>query len=126
MNKNYRDAWSRLAGRLNSTTQRMTIAVRMGFAFGLVLSLFAGTTAFAVWQMSAMTRDMDSALQASTEIAGRAGKLRQHIDGIFNNAILLVLAAQKDDLKFHEAEIGKARADYLNVKQELAALTSWR
>ena len=100
-----------------------SIAARMGMAFGLVLLLFAGTTAFAVYQMHAMERDMDSALHASTEVSGRAMQMRQNINQIYLNSLLLVLATNHEDMKFYADEIGARRAAYVQAKKDLFALT---
>ncbi|MDO8264534.1 MAG: methyl-accepting chemotaxis protein [Gallionella sp.] len=104
-------------------TENWTIGMRLGLAFGLVFVLFAGTTTFALVQMAEMKRDMDSALHASTDLSGRAGLMRRSIDTIYMNSLLLVLATQKDDIKYYKDEIDKARATYGRAKKEFATLT---
>lgn len=113
----------RAARALRGLAGRGTIARRLALAFGVVLALFAGTTAFAVLQMRAMQRDMASALQAHTEIAARAVAMRRSIDEIYLNALLLVLSTEPDDVAFHRQQIDAARAGYAKAKSQLLALT---
>ena len=69
---------SLLATMQTRSTQwmRLTIARRLALAFGLVLTLFAATTAFAVWQMKSLERDMQSAIRASMVVSAQALAVR--------------------------------------------------
>ncbi len=97
--------------------------MRLALGFGLVLTLFAGSTAYAVLQMRSMDGKMASAVHAHAEIAGRAGLMRRSIDDIYLNALLLVLATQGEDVDFHKGLIEQAQASYQQARQELLALT---
>ena len=101
----------------------MGIGLRLTLGFGLVLTLFAGTTVYAVWQMRAMEQNMASAVQAHTEIAARASAMRSSIDDIYLNALLLVLSTQRDDVEFHQGLVQQSRGLYHRAKGELLALT---
>jgi len=109
-------------GVAGSVFSRMKIATRLGIAFGVVLATFAGTTAFAVWQMSQMQTDMDAALEASADMSGRAGALRVSIGDIYTNALHLVISTQADDVLFYKSEIDKAEAAYMQSKKALTEL----
>ncbi|EGI76205.1 methyl-accepting chemotaxis protein [Hylemonella gracilis] len=102
---------------------RFTIGMRLALGFGLVLTLFAGTTVYAVLQMGSMERNMASAVHAHAEIAMRAGVMRKSIDDIYLNALLLVLSTQRDDLEYYQGLIEQSRKTYQQARNELLALT---
>lgn len=102
---------------------RFTIGMRLAFGFGLVLTLFAGTTVYAVLQMGSMERNMASAVHAHAEIATRAGVMRKSIDDLYLNALLLVLSTQRDDLEYYQGLIEQSRKTYQQARNELLALT---
>ena len=102
----------------------LSIAGRLFVGFGVVLAMFAGSTFFAVWQMRGMERDMNSALQAATDIAGQATLMRRSIDRIFMSGTLLMLSTQKDEFEYLKGEIRNARIAYFQAKQQLTAAAS--
>jgi methyl-accepting chemotaxis protein len=108
---------------LTHVARGRSIAARLGMAFGLVLVLFAGTTTFAVYQMHAMERSMNSALHASTEVAGQALQMRQSINQIYLNALMLVLSTGMDDVKYYVDESVAKHKAYEEAKKNLMALT---
>nr|WP_319563711.1 methyl-accepting chemotaxis protein [uncultured Rhodoferax sp.] len=102
---------------------RRGIGIRLLLSFGLVLTLFAGTTTFALMQMGAIERDMNSALHASSEIAKRASVMSKDIDSLYITTLLLVLSKQADEIPFYKGEIERITQGYKQSKKELQALT---
>lgn len=89
-----------------------------------MLTLFAGTTTFALVQMGVIERDMNSALHASSEIAKRASDMGKNIDSLYITTLLLVLTKQADEIPFYKGEIERIIQGYKQSKKELQALTS--
>ncbi len=102
---------------------RLGIGMRLALGFGLVLALFAGSTAYAVLQMRAMERNMASAVHAHAEIAARASAMRSSIDDIYLNALLLVLSTQREDIDFHQGLVEQSRGLYQRARSGLVSLT---
>lgn len=121
--ESFRRGYAQLAPGAQKAEGRFNIGMRLALGFGLVLTLFAGTTAYAVVQMRTMERDMVSAVQAHAEIAARAGVMRRSIDDIYLNALLLVLSTQRDDIRFHKGLIEQSHSGYQQAKSELMELT---
>ncbi len=111
------------AARLPQGGGRLGIGMRLALGFGLVLALFAGTTAYAVLQMRAMERNMAAAVHAHAEIAARAGAMRSSIDDIYLNALLLVLSTQREDIDFHQGLVEQSLGLYQRARSELMSLT---
>lgn len=110
--------WLRAPDGLN-----WSIALRMSLAFGLVLALFSGTTAFAVFQMKTVEADNESALRAHTDIVSRAIAMRRSIDAIYLDALLLEVTTTPDDVKFYFAEMRRNAEAYRAKKKELLSAT---
>lgn len=105
------------------TLSHMTIARRLSVAFGLVLALFAGTTAFAVFKMKSIEVDMKEAIHASTEVSSQALRMRDSINDAFTNLLLVTMVTVKDDLTVQSGEVDKAVEKYRQAKEDLLKMT---
>jgi len=112
-----------LGARLLSAIPQLHIGVRLALGFGLVLALYAGSTIFSIMQMRSIEGSMSSAVQAHAEIATRANMMRKSIDDAYLNALQLLLATQSDDIKYYKGLVDQSRANYLQAKSELLAIT---
>jgi methyl-accepting chemotaxis protein len=117
---------SLLATMQTRSTQwmRLTIARRLALAFGLVLTLFAATTAFAVWQMKSLERDMQSAIRASMVVSAQALAVRDGINALYSGALMLTLSTIREDVLFQSEAMEKAVADYRKAKERMLASTN--
>ena len=109
--------------RLARLANDLTIATRLGLSFGLVLTLFAGTTIFAIAKMSAIERDMDSAISAQTDIANRARLMRKCLDDTFTVILLQGLASHPEDINFYRELSDKKRVAYFDAKKALLSMS---
>ena len=100
------------------TLIHMSIARRLSLAFSMVLVLFAGTTAFAVFKMKSIEVDMKTAIHASTEVSSQAQTMRDSINYAYMN-----LLTDKDDLTAQIGEVDKALEKYRQTKTELMKVT---
>ena len=80
---------------LGSLLGRMNTSRRLALAFGLVLTLFAGATAFSYSQMLKVEAHMQAAVQASTEISAEARQMRVSINDSFMALLMATLGADK-------------------------------
>jgi methyl-accepting chemotaxis protein len=99
------------------------IAHRLALAFGLVLALFAGTTAFAVFKMKSIELDMKAAIHASTAVTSQALRMRDSINDAYMNLLLVSMVTVKDDLTVQSAEVNKALDNYQQAKADLLKMT---
>lgn len=90
----------------------MSIARRLSLAFSLLLVLFAGTTAFAVFKMKSIEVDMKTAIHASTEVSSQAQTMRDSINYAYMNLLLVSMVTDKDDLTAQITEVDKALDKY--------------
>ncbi len=97
----------------------MSIARRLSLAFSLLLVLFAGTTAFAVFKMKSIEVDMKTAIHASTEVSSQAQTMRDSINYAYMNLLLVSMVTDKDDLTAQITEVDKALDKYRQTKAEL-------
>jgi len=103
---------------------RLTIARRLALAFGLVLTLFAATTVFAVWQMRSLERDMQSAIRASTVVSAEALAVRDGINALYSGALMLTLSTIREDVLFQYEAMEHAVADYRKARERVLATTN--
>ncbi|HSW03560.1 methyl-accepting chemotaxis protein [Aquabacterium sp.] len=101
----------------------MTMAHRLALGFGLVLAMFAATTAFGVYQMARQQDDMRSALRASSVVIGTARTMRAEIVDTYTSLLMTALSTQKDDVLFYHAEMLGHLAAYRKAKDALLELT---
>jgi methyl-accepting chemotaxis protein len=105
------------------TWSRRGVAAGLALGFGLVLSLLIGSTLVTFWQMHAMQRDSRLALTSYTDVAAQAAQMRKSIDGIYINALSVILATQQDDAEFYIQAVRRAREEYGQAKSALSGAT---
>lgn len=88
-----------------------------------MLSLLIGSTLVTFWQMHAMQRDSRLALTSYTDVAAQAAQMRKSIDGIYINALSVILATQQDDAEFYIQAVRRAREEYGQAKSALSGAT---
>jgi methyl-accepting chemotaxis protein len=73
--------------------------------------------------MHAMQRDSRLALTSYTDVAAQAAQMRKSIDGIYINALSVILATQQDDAEFYIQAVRRAREEYGQAKSALSGAT---
>ncbi len=108
---------------LGSLLGRMNTSRRLALAFGLVLTLFAGATAFSYSQMLKVEAHMQAAVQASTEISAEARQMRASINESFMALLMATLGTDKEEVNFRAEDMKKSLAAYAKAKTRLLAMT---
>ncbi|WP_157979351.1 methyl-accepting chemotaxis protein [Rhodoferax ferrireducens] len=104
--------------RLNLLS-RCSLVTRLALAFGLVLLLFAITSATAIIQLRAVEHGMQDAMATGQRLAAQARNMHDRVADAYLGLLVATMVDDAEDLKYENTALQKALAAYQTTYQQV-------
>ncbi len=98
---------------------RVGLVTRLALAFGVVLLLFAITTASAIYQLRAVEQGMQEAIASGQRLAEQARNMHDRVADAYLGLLVATMVDDLEDLKYENAALHKALQAYQSSYQQL-------
>ncbi|SDP35860.1 methyl-accepting chemotaxis protein [Rhodoferax sp. OV413] len=104
---------------LSDLPVRMGLVARLAMAFGVVLLLFAITTASSIYQLRAVEQGMQDAMASGQRLAAQARNMHDRVADAYLGLLVATMVDDLEDLQYESAALQKALGAYQSSYRQL-------